>query len=304
MGEDGDAVHGEDGRRAGRFYAACMDIPGIESLGKAPLQPLLQTLRFSDDQGHGVGVTEAWDDDTWHGLSEMLGQLAMVDVSPFVSAGVGADDGDSTSNALWLGQSGLTLPSRDYYVGKNVSSDSTLVALVQHISAMLHLYYSDDAANAPEDLNATATAIVELEQVLARHFAPETQLRDPAFYYNVWNISMLEARAPHIRWRVYLGPLLRSGYAYDQRKAVVSGEGSGPSAPTDQSTLFTDTLGSSEAVILEVPAYVLALGGVLEATPRSTVLWYLRWRTLQAFAHHLSAPFRDQAFELSKFVYG
>eukprot|EP00939_MAST-03C_sp_MAST-3C-sp1_P004284 g4284.t1 len=287
--------------RAACFYKACMDLDAIDAMGAEPLSSRMQALRFDDDQGHGEGSNgETWDAASWSSLSSITGSLVLLEVDPFIGIGAGADDKDSTQNVLWLSQSGLTLPSRDYYVDKDELADEKLAFLTKHIANSFDLFYSDASVadtDAPSNATEVALRVVRLEKTLAEIFAKQTDLRDPDFYYNKRNVTAMENVASNFDWRTYLKVYLREGYLYDQRV------GENVAVP-DDSAIFVDALGEDESILIEVPTYVQSVFEAIEQTPRSTVLWYLRWRLLSSFMHHLSEPFRDEAFKLSRAVYG
>lgn len=290
-----------EGDVAADFYSACMDTESIERIGATPLIDRYDQLKFRDDSGHGIGTNgESWNEDSWEDLTSMLSYLSSLSVEPFMGIGVGADDLDSTRNVLWLSQSGLTLPSRDYYVDKDVNDDSTLVFLVSHIAEFLQLAFASVPNDAPLNATDVAYRIVSLEKTLATNFKTNTELRDPSSYYNPMNVTTVEQLSPSVGWRAFLMPFLQSGYEYDRRESDTST----PVTPQDIDTLLSSTLGEDEKIIVETPEYIARLGDLIEAQSRSTVVWYLRWHFLNSLANHLSSTFRDKSFEFVKFVYG
>ena len=91
---------------------------------------------------------------------------------------VDMDDHDSTSNAVFVSQGGLSLPSRDYYIDKDIETDPTLQALVNHIANANHLA---DPATVPSAAAyfPQAAAIVALESSLATAQLSRVAMRDP-----------------------------------------------------------------------------------------------------------------------------
>ena len=281
--------------QATMFYDNCMNLEMLESVGVSPLEELMSRVEFTSN-------TQIWNSQNLDELSEILAFLSGLEVEPLVGVGVGSDDQNSSRNVLWIGQSGLTLPSREYYVDKDIDQDETLAFLQTHIAEFFELLFNSNSSSPlysmrEDNYNSIARNVVQFEKNLAEIFASKVDLRQPDFYYNPMNLSTLENSIPVLRWRVLLRPLLESGYRYDQRVS----ESNEPAVPEN---LFEDALGQDEKLIVETVSYLSNLKDVLDETGRETVLWYLRWHLLESFAHHLNANFREKAFELSKNVYG
>jgi predicted metalloendopeptidase len=281
------------------FYDSCMDLETLESVGSSPLNEFMLHIQFSSSS------VDTWNEQSLDELSEMLAYLSRLGVEPLLGMGIGSDDQDSNRNVVWIGQGGLTLPSREYYVGKDIDQDETLGFLQSHITEFFELLFNSNISSPlyairPSDARAVSRKVVEFEKKLAEIFATKVELRQPSFYYNPTNLSSLESTSPVLRWRTLLRPLLESGYRYDQRVS----ESNDPVIPSDDDIFFANALGSDEKLIVETVSYLQSLESVLNESGREAVLWYLRWHLLSSFAHHLSKAFRDKAFEMSKSVYG
>lgn len=138
-------VSSEAERKAQRYYQACMNESKIEELRAAPLMELIAKVRPSLRRGHqelpchppGPGHTSphccaslsvspqlgGWNiTGPWAGGDNFNATLREVTahyrISPFFSVYVSADSKNSNSNVIQVDQSGLGLPSRDYYLNK------------------------------------------------------------------------------------------------------------------------------------------------------------------------------------------
>jgi predicted metalloendopeptidase len=156
-------------QKAVRYYAACMDTDAIDSAGAAPLDELLAD----------VGLTLAEVPLTaMSAVPYSLARLHNRGGSALLDLYVSGDDHDSTSNAVFVSQGGLSLPSRDYYIDKDIETDPTLQALVNHIANANHLA---DPATVPSAAAyfPQAAAIVALESSLATAQLSRVAMRDP-----------------------------------------------------------------------------------------------------------------------------
>ena len=82
-------------------------------------------------------------------------------------------------------QNGLSLPSRDYYIDKDIETDANLLALRSLITSTLQRVGEFPAGAAGATVaEAEALRIVKLEQRLAQEMATAEALRDPQGTYN------------------------------------------------------------------------------------------------------------------------
>ncbi|TPN82217.1 M13 family metallopeptidase [Aquimarina algicola] len=93
--------------------------------------------------------------------------------SPFFNIGVQADLNNSKMNAVYLGQGGLGLPDRDYYLDQDAKSKEIREEYKKHISRMLQMLDESEA-----DATAAADKILELETILAKPRLNKVERRD------------------------------------------------------------------------------------------------------------------------------
>lgn len=91
------------------YYRACMNETRIEELRAKPLMELIEKLG-------GWNITGPWAKDNFQDTLQVV--TAHYRTSPFFSVYVSADSKNSNSNVIQVDQSGLGLPSRDYYLNK------------------------------------------------------------------------------------------------------------------------------------------------------------------------------------------
>lgn len=106
------------------FYEACLNESGIDDLGAKPLIPILHEIvkLFPLDAKDDAAVTVGPHSQPWsRNLTNVLSYLAQYNVNPFFAMFVDADAKNPEFNALYLTQSGLGLPSKEYYLEEDVA---------------------------------------------------------------------------------------------------------------------------------------------------------------------------------------
>lgn len=172
-----------DSQRVGAFWSSCMDEAAIEAAGTTPLEPALGTIE---------AMTEA------PTLMTVVGLLHREGVPALFSLGVGPDPRNPGLVIASLGQGGLGLPDREYYMGHDPRTRQLLPAYERHIAGMLSLL-----GDAPGDALRSARRILSLESQLARAARPRAALRDPEATYHRMDRAALARLAPTLDWDGY-----------------------------------------------------------------------------------------------------
>ncbi|XP_078206479.1 endothelin-converting enzyme 2 isoform X10 [Callithrix jacchus] len=95
-----------------RFYLSCLQVERIEELGAQPLRDLI-------DKIGGWNITGPWDQDNFMEVLKVV--AGTYRATPFFTVYVSADSKSSNSNVIQVDQSGLFLPSRDYYLNRTAN---------------------------------------------------------------------------------------------------------------------------------------------------------------------------------------
>lgn len=231
-------------KQYGDYYAACMDTATIDKKGAAPVQPAWAKIE---------GLKDAKQ------LPALLSALENAGVSDgFFGFGVGQDDKDSSKQIAQLGQGGLSLPDRDYYLVDNARFKAIRAQYVAHIAKMFELTGEAPAAAAQE-----AAAVLEIETAMAKASTSRTDLRDPANRYHIYTTAELAKLTPHFDWSTYFGAI---------------------------------GIGKFASLNVSTPEYFKALDGLLVSEPVSAWKSYLRWHALHGEARLLAKPFFDENF--------
>ncbi len=162
-------------RKVRDFYASGMDIEKRNSLGEAPLKTELLDA---------VGGIKDLND-----LSAVVGRLHRRGIGGFWAPNAEPDAKKSDTVTLYLYQSGLSLPDRDYYLNEDEKSMT------------IRAKYETYATGMQQDISFRK--IMALETALARASMTRVELRDVEKQYNKKSMAELKELAPHVNWEKY-----------------------------------------------------------------------------------------------------
>jgi putative endopeptidase len=206
-----------DETRAADYYAALMDRAMIDSRGAAPLFTELAPVRGAGSHSAlaaAMGkLVRGWRP------TPAVGRMPRYFPSLF-PLGIGQDDRNPERYVPGLGQGGLGLPNREYYLGTDEAAKKTQDAYRRHVANLLKL------TGVPEGAATTrAAAVYGFESKLAEVHWPLAESRDAEKTYNPWTLAELKAKAPGFDWQAYL-----DGAGLGRRPAIVVGETSAVTA--------------------------------------------------------------------------
>ena len=268
--EPGDASFTDIIQQARTYYSTCMDTDAIDALGASPVLTLLSGLDFWQPSSSSASA-EVWTENDWQGLSLALAWMFQHEIYPGFYAFVSADAKNSSRNVINIGQSGLGLPDRSYYLEPDADVVEGYKNILQGYLELIGVE-SDQA-------KTQAGEVFDFEAAMAEFSLDNVQKRDPEATYNLASLDDLQTTAPHLYWTELMTELY-------------------PHAVQAEDTL---ELGD---VIVESLEYLSALDALLTDTPPHVVRSYLLTHVLLSTASHLSAEFRDLSFQFSQLVYG
>ena len=170
-------------QQVGDLFASAMDTNRLEHLGFSPIQEDLRQIAAAKDLSALFGV---------------LGELHLVNVNALFGSSPGPDAKNSRTNIFEIGQGGLGLPDRDYYLSEGFAKQRD--GYRDHIAKQLTLL-GRSATVAIEQANT----VLALETELAKASKSRVELRDPNANYNKLTLAELQSRTPHLPWKSYLG---------------------------------------------------------------------------------------------------
>ena len=169
------------------LYNSAMDSATLQQHGLDDMAAFLAC----DGYRTSAEVTAQWLDQVWP-------RMETQGVDGLFGFYIGADEKDSKNNILTIGQGGLTLGQKDYYVDADPETDKVREAYVAYIQKLAaHVGFSqDDAARMAQD-------VMRIETRLAKASRSMTELRDPEANYNKMSYEQLKKDFPGIKWDAY-----------------------------------------------------------------------------------------------------
>jgi putative endopeptidase len=182
---------GDDAKIAA-VYNSMMDEATVEKRDIAPLQPRLKTIAAISDK---------------NAMASYMGKTSGVFGSSFFGVGIGPDPKSPKTNALQMGQSGLGLPDRDYYLKDAFAAKKAKYET--YVADMLRaIGYADPEGN--------ARAVVAMETKIAEASWSRIESRDRTKTYNAMTLADLPALAPGFDWAAFF-----KGAQVDKAKKVI-----------------------------------------------------------------------------------
>ena len=176
----GDSEARTEKGKIGAFYRAFMDERRANALGDKPIAAELTAIRAADSREK---------------LATLMGQGAESFYGSIFDVDVEVDEKNPDRYAVYLGQSGLGLPDRDYYLDASFAAKKAKYQA--YVAQMLGLIGWPDA-------DAEAQAIVDMETQIAKASWSRVQERDPTKTYNPLTPAELVKSAPGFDWIGYL----------------------------------------------------------------------------------------------------
>jgi putative endopeptidase len=166
--------------KVGAFYKSFMNEARLEKDGATPLKQLL---------------TEVQSAKTREALAAMMGRQNSDFHGGIFGLFVDVDIKEPRKYAVYLGQAGLGLPDRDYYLKPDFAEKKQKYQA--YATQLLKLLNWPDAEK-------RATEIIDLETKIAEASWTKTQQRDPVATYNAMTVAELESLTPKFAWRKFL----------------------------------------------------------------------------------------------------
>lgn len=166
--------------RAGAFYRAFMDEGRVQALGKEPIAAEIAAINAAGDRNV---------------LANLMGKSATDFYGSIYSIVVDVDLKNINRYAIYLGQAGLGLPDRDYYLKPSfVTQKSAYQTYVANVLSLLGW----------PDSQASAAAVVSFETRIAEASWTKVEQRDLDKVYNPKSRAELKALAPGFAWDGFL----------------------------------------------------------------------------------------------------
>ncbi|MDE6247397.1 MAG: M13 family metallopeptidase [Muribaculaceae bacterium] len=179
-------IKGTNAQKVADIYEMGMDSVRLNKEGAAPLKPFLEKAESVSKDN--LEEMLAWEH---NGLGASL-----------FSTGVGADYNDSKINIMHLGETGLGLGDRDYYLEDTEENKKIIDAYIKYMEKIAVL-----AGYTEKDAKRMAANVLALEKEIAKNKMTREQRRTPAFRNNPFTIDELKAKYSNFDWDRYFGAL-------------------------------------------------------------------------------------------------
>ncbi len=166
--------------KVGAFYHSFMDEKRVDSLGAKAIESELNEIKSAKSREE---------------LAALMGRTATDFEASLFNFGIDVDLKDPTHYAFYLGQGGLGLPDRDYYLKPDFAAQKA--AYQTYVGTLLRLVDWPKA-------EARAKEVVDLETKFAQASWTKAQQRDPIATYNPMTVAELARFAPGFPWSDFL----------------------------------------------------------------------------------------------------
>jgi putative endopeptidase len=233
---------GSNPQKVGDLFASALDVAMINARGLQPIEPMLARIAAVTTREELVAI-----------CAEMHLELG----NPLLGMAFYADQKKSDTYAFYLGQGGLSLPSKDYYFSEKFARERW--EFLGHVARMLEL-----AGEKRETAYRQAEVVLSLEKAMAENAKPPVELRDRLANYHKMTLADAVAAYPSL-------PLRR----------LIDGLGV-PARVTD--------------VIVGQPKFLEGLSRLLQERPLDEWKTYVRWHLLSASAPYLKETLDEERF--------
>ena len=235
------AAAGTNERKVGDFFNAYMDVETLNELGAKPIQSDLESINALD---------------SYESVAEYFAHMSRMSTSIPFGFYVYPDAKDPQTNAMYVSQSGLGLPDREYYLSDEDKFKEFRTAYVEYISDVMEMAGVDNA-------KAAAERVLELETKLAEAQWTRVESRNADKTYNKMTASEVDELLGSFDFARYL-------------KAA--------------------DLNDVDNMIVSQPSYFEKLGEMFTDVDLQTWKDYLSFKVINDAASILSEDFSDRRF--------
>ncbi|XP_041424309.1 endothelin converting enzyme 1 L homeolog isoform X2 [Xenopus laevis] len=246
--------------KAQSYFQACMNESKIEELGAKPLQDLIQKLG-------GWSIIGPWDKDNFQETLQLV--TAHYRTSPFFSVFVSADSKNSNSNVIQIDQSGLGLPSMEYYLNKTMNEK----VLTGYLNFMVQLgvLLGGEENSTREQMQE----ILDFETKLANITIPQEKRRDEEQIYHKMTAGELKDLVPAVDWMPFL-----------------------------KTVFHPVVINESEPVVVYAKEYLVEVSSLINSTDKRILNNYMMWNLMRKTSSFLDQRFQDAEEKLIEVMYG
>ena len=178
-----DNEQGSVGQKIGDLYAMMMDSVRQNKDGYEPIKADLEAIEAIETRDDAKRIMVEF---SYKGAGELWG------------TGIGADMMDSKKNLVSMGQGGLSMGQKDYYLSDEPSFVKIREAFKVHVVKMFQLVGDDE-----ETATRKMESVMAIETRMAKASKSRVELRDPASNYHKMSYDEFKAAFAGYDWDQY-----------------------------------------------------------------------------------------------------
>ena len=159
-------IKGTNAQKVSDLYKMGMDSVRLNKEASKPLAPFIKKIDSAS-----LGKKE---------FAELLAWIHNGITGSFFNSGVGSDAKNSDRNILHIGEVGLGLGDRDYYLEENEANAKILAAYETYVKRLMELIGYDEQSQ-----NRVWNNVISIETEFAKHKMTREQRRNPQLRYNM-----------------------------------------------------------------------------------------------------------------------
>lgn len=237
------AAKGTNTQKLGDFFYCAMDSVKLNKEGFTPLSSELKKIQ----------AAESTDD-----LLKIIAHHHKIGVGCLFGSGVDQDAKQNDRYAVYLGQGGLGLPDRDFYLMDDPRSSQLRTEYTGHLAKIFTLSGTEEKNSA-----SAAGVVMNFETRLAKASMTNVELRYPEPQYNKMTYDSIKKLYPEIHWDVYFNSI---------------------------------GLTNLSEVIVTQPLFFKEVNAMMKEISLQDWKMYLHWHLVHAAASKLSADFENENF--------
>lgn len=238
-------------QKIGDLYGSCMDEKAVNAKGIAALKPELDRIAAVKDKG---------------ALIDEVAHLHVIGPNPLFNFYSQSDLHNADQVIAYIGQGGLSLPDRDYYVKDDADKVEMRKHLIEYATQLFTL-----AGQSEKQAGSSAQTVLMVETLLAAASMERTKLRDPKNRDHKMTREEIAALAPEFNFNRYFTAV---------------------GAPNFSSLNVT------------TPDFFRQVNGVFAVLPLESLKTYVTWHALRGAAPWLSEPFVQANFKMRQALTG
>ncbi len=236
----------------GDFYKSGMDSAEIEAKGIQPIKADLD--RIAEIKSVQAAINEV-------ALLRIVGYG-----SPLFSIGVGQDRKKVDKYIPQIGQGGITLPDRNYYLEDDARSRRIREAYRNYVKNLFGLIGENNAT-----AESNADAVMRIETALAKSQYSRVEMRDPYKTYNKYALKDMNALTTALNWTNFFVQI---------------------------------KVNAGDSVLVSNPSFLKTADVLLTTLPLTNWKSYLRWNILKSSAAYLPNAFVQEQFKFNQVLTG